>query len=102
MDRKRPDRKKVNKAKAVLDERVFKFIKKRAPLSRLMNLVNKPGVTIPPIVQKDHAYDNPYMMIETQMYRIIDASLRRLKRKGRIWCNKRGTPHWEIVEGADG
>jgi len=96
VERKRPDQKKVKEAKAVLDERVFEFIKKRAPLTRVMNLVNRPGVTIPPIVQEDHAYNNPYRIIEWQMYRIIGASLRRLKRKGRIWCNKSGTPFWEV------
>jgi hypothetical protein len=89
---------KLKEARAVLDERVVQFIKKRAPLTRLMNLCYKPGVKIPEAL-KDNCH-----VVDTALRdeAIIKQSLQRLRKAGRIWCNKSGTPHWEICEGADG
>lgn len=82
---------KVKKARAKLDERVYQFIKRRAPLSRLMNLVYKPGVQIPAELKGNSHVANAALRDEA----ILKRSLQRLKKAGRIWCNKRGTPHWE-------
>jgi hypothetical protein len=86
----------LKKARETLDRRVLKYIRKRAPLTRLMNLSR--GVAIPPALWKASTVLNPCLRME----RIIDGSLRRLKKVGKIWCNKSGTPFWEVVEGADG
>jgi hypothetical protein len=88
---------KLKKARATLDERVYKFIKGRAPNSRVMNLAYKPGVLIPDVLWDNCRVANAQLCAEA----IVGNSLRRLKRAGRIWCNKQGTPHWEVNWEAD-
>jgi hypothetical protein len=92
------DLKKLQRARDVLDDRVFKFIKTKGPFTRLMNLVYKPGVRIPPVLLSNSHIMDCAMRDEA----ILKRSLQRLRKAGRIWCNKWGTPHWEICEGADG
>jgi hypothetical protein len=85
---------KLSKARNKLDDRVFKFIQKKAPLSRLMNLHRQRDTLIPAALKENSIIANPALRDEE----IIKRSLQRLKKAGRIWCNKGGTPHWEICE----
>lgn len=84
----------LKKWREKLDTKVLTFIKKRAPNSRVMNLRHKPGVKIP------QALKDASNILDTaeRDEAIIKRSLQRLKKAGKIWCNKRGTPHWEICE----
>lgn len=83
---------KLSKARNTLDDRVYKFIQKKAPLSRLMNMMRSDGVELPPALQEQ----SKGMVLKKEM--MIKRSLQRLKKAGKIWCNKWGTPHWEICE----
>jgi hypothetical protein len=94
---------KLKKARATLDNRVERYIRHWGNRGcRLMNLVCNHGTVkqkchIPDLIVEDFGRRNNGLGSYAQREYIITASLKRLKRAGRIRCDKRGTPSWLVV-----
>lgn len=94
---------KLKKARATLDNRVVKYIKRWGPRGcRLMNLVCNHGIEkhkchVPDLIMEDSGRRLGDLTIYSRREYIMSASIKRLKRQGRIRCNKEGTPSWVVI-----
>lgn len=94
---------KMKKARAFLDNRVVKYIKRYGRRGcRLMNLVFNHGTEkhkchIPQLIWDDSCLRMGRLGDYPRREYIVTASIKRLKRQGRISCNKQGTPSWVVV-----
>ena len=85
-------------AREKLDENVLVYIKQNVPLTRAMNLER--AVEIPKelidAARKRGAYKGRATSVIRM--RLVDGSLQRLKKAGKIYCIKDGTPYWKAVK----
>ena len=85
----------MKKDRKDFDERVIEYIKKNYPMTRAMNLERHlifPGSLLDAWQLRSTSHSN-----QVRKMWIVDASLRRLKKTGKIECVKEGTPHWRVI-----
>lgn len=94
---------KLKKDRAILDNRVVKYIKLQGLRGcRLMSLAMNHGrkkdqFEVPRGVWIDHERRVEGVGHASRREMIMQSSLKRLKKQGRIRCDKRGTPCWLVV-----